>query len=155
MFIANYDKLFDYIRSIAEAVKPLLFQDNLRQISVIICSKVDKIALEKITLRLSSLNPKIVEAFRSKSEAIGPIDKVSLESIIRSFLIKLSTADTYFKPLPNSKRMILISLLVYLLLSKIDITFYVIIETHDELNPSVRDSMQNDLKTVYICHHID
>lgn len=102
MFITNYDKLFDYTRSIAEAVKPLLFQDNLRQISVIICTKIDKIALEKITLRLSSLNPKIIEAFRSKSESIGPIDKVSLESIIRSFLIKLSTADTYFKPLPNS-----------------------------------------------------
>lgn len=102
--MTNYEKLFDYIKSVAEGVKPLLFQDNLRQISVTICTKRDRIALEKMTLRLSSLNPMIVNAFKSKMEQIDPIEKASLESIMRSFLIKLSTADTYFKPLPEGKR---------------------------------------------------
>lgn len=54
-----------------------------------------------MTLRLSSLNPMIVSAFQSKLDKIDPIEKASLESIMRSFLIKLSTADTYFKPLPQ------------------------------------------------------
>ena len=91
------------MKSISEAIKPLLFQDNLKQISVTICTKEEKIALEKLSLRLLSLNPLIVESFKSKSEQIEPIEKAALESIMRSFLIKLSTADTYFKPLPNSK----------------------------------------------------
>ena len=103
MFITNYEKLFDYVKSVAEGVKPLLFQDNLRQLSVTICTKGDRIALEKMSLKLSSLNPMIVNAFKSKIEQIDPIEKASLESIMRSFLIKLSTADTYFKPLPQSK----------------------------------------------------
>ena len=101
MFISNFDKLHDYIKSVAEAVKPLLFKDNLRQLSVTICTKSERIALEKLTIRLSSLNQSIIDAFNSKHEQVDPIDKVSLESILRSFLIKLSTADTYFKPLPQ------------------------------------------------------
>ena len=48
MFITNYEKLFDYIKSVAEGVKPLLFQDNLRQISVNL-HKGDRIALEKLS----------------------------------------------------------------------------------------------------------
>lgn len=91
------------MKSISEAIKPLLFRDNLKQISVTICTKDEKIALEKMTLKLSSLNPSIVESFKSKAEQIEPIEKASLESIMRSFLIKLSTSDTYFKPLPDSK----------------------------------------------------
>lgn len=103
MFITNYDKLNDYIRSIAESVQPILFQDNLRQLSVVICTKNERIALEKMSLKMSSLNPIIVESFKSKTERIEPIEKASLERIMRSFLIKLSTSDTYFKPLPQGK----------------------------------------------------
>ena len=103
VFITNYDKLFDYIKTISESVKPLLFQDNLRQFSLVICTKSDKIALEKISLKLSNLNTALVDAFKSKSEEIDPIEKSSLESILRSFLIKLTTADAYFRPLPDSK----------------------------------------------------
>lgn len=79
----------------------------------------------------------------SKAEQIEPIEKASLESIMRSFLIKLSTADTYFKPLPGSK--ILRSQDAFIFL---DVTFYVIIDTNEELNPHVRELMQNDLNTV-------
>ena len=143
MFITNFEKLFDYIKSIAEGVKPLLFQDNLKQLSVTICTKKDRIALEKMSLRLSSLNPMILNAFRTKMEQIDPIEKASLESIMRSFLIKLSTADTYFKPLPQGKRVFFMQYSNIL-----DITFYVIIETKDELNPLAREMMQNDLNTV-------
>lgn len=134
------------MKSISEAIKPLLFQDNLKQISVTICTK-EKIALEKLSLRLSSLNPSIVASFKSKSEQIEGIEKAALESIMRSFLIKLSTADTYFKPLPNSKRLKIVFDLrpsVFFL----DVTFYVIIETNEELNPLDRELMQNDLNTV-------
>ena len=113
MFITNFEKLFDYIKSIAEGVKPLLFQDNLKQLSVTICTKKDRIALEKMSLRLSSLNPMILNAFRTKMEQIDPIEKASLESIMRSFLIKLSTADTYFKPLPQGKRVFLCNILIF------------------------------------------
>lgn len=88
--------------AIIEALKPLLFKDNLRQMSVIIATK-ERIALEKMTIKLSSLNSNIAEAFRSKSDRIDPIDRASLESIVRSFIIKLSTADSYFKPLPEGK----------------------------------------------------
>lgn len=77
-------------------------------------------------------------------EQIDPIEKASLESIMRSFLIKLSTADTYFKPLPQGKKEADMTCLP----SFIEITFYVIIETEDELNPLSREMMQNDLKTV-------
>lgn len=134
------------MKSISEAIKPLLFKDNLRQISVTICTK-EKIALEKLTLRLSSLNPSIVESFKSKSEQIDPIEKAGLESIMRSFLIKLSTADAYFKPLPNSKLLIVLNMnMKYLGL--LDVTFYVIIETSEDLNPLDRELMQNDLNTV-------
>jgi uncharacterized protein YaaR (DUF327 family) len=31
----------------------------------------------------------------------------------------------------------------------VDVTFYVIIETNDELNPLAREMMQNDMNTVY------
>ena len=101
--MTNYDKLNDYIKSIGESVQPILFHDNLRQLSVIICTKNDRIALEKMTLKLSSLNPTIVEAFKSRLEHIEPIEKASLEKIMRSFLVKLSTSDTYFKPLPQGE----------------------------------------------------
>lgn len=86
-------------------------------------------------------------SFKSKSEQIEGIEKAALESIMRSFLIKLSTADTYFKPLPNSKRSKIVLDLrpsVFFL----DVTFYVIIETNEELNPLDRELMQNDLNTV-------
>ena len=59
--------------------------------------------MESFCICFSGLSESLKEAFRSKHEEIEPIDKASLESILRSFLLKLSAADSFFKPLPESK----------------------------------------------------
>lgn len=83
-----------------DTIKPLFFQDIFRKISIVVCTK-EKVPLERFCICFSGLSENIKKAFRSKTEGIDPIDKASLESILRSFLLKLSTADSFFKPLPN------------------------------------------------------
>ncbi len=90
-----------YLSTLVDTIKPLFFQDQLRKIILVVCTKERK-PLESFCICFSGLSEAIKEVFTSKQEEIEPIDKASLESILRSFLLKISTSDSYFKPLPDS-----------------------------------------------------
>jgi hypothetical protein len=103
--MSEYAQLNSYISILVDTIKPLFFQDSLRQISIVVCTK-EKKPLESFCICFSGLSEGIKEAFKSRREELEPIDKASLESILRSFLLKLSTADSFFKPLPESESLI-------------------------------------------------
>ena len=137
--MSEYAQLNNYISTVVDTIKPLFFQDTLRRISIVICTKERK-PLESFCICFSGLSDSIKEAFKSKQEEIEPIDKASLESILRSFLLKLSTADSFFKPLPESKTFDY----EYYHVTLIDVTFYVNISTIEDLSGHAQSRMQGD-----------
>jgi hypothetical protein len=143
VFWSGFDRLSAYIHTLVDTTKPLFFQGLLRRLSVVICTR-ENMALESFSISFSAFDPKIASAMEANSNDIDPIDRASLEGVLRCFLLKLSTADSYFRPLPNGTP----GGLYCLEMTAVDCTFYVMISTESELSTPAQHCVQGDQNAV-------
>ena len=114
-FKCTHPTVCDYIRRILDAMRPLLAKGHINKIVICPCkATIDHTPLESFTFALKGTTHQSETDLLNSKHTMG-IPRDTITQFLRSFLLKLSVAESLLQPIPPG----------------LDITFYVMLQLSD------------------------
>ena len=110
---ARHPQLTGYIRTVIEAIRPLYLKGLIDKLCLVIClADPKRTPIEQYVLTCKILN---------SADGVN-VTRTSLETILRSFLLKINVSDALFRPKDGDRQ---------------ETSFYLLVHTNDDINDPV------------------
>ena len=128
VFKARHPALVQYIKNILESVKPLFTKSLVDKLCLVICKDYK----ERQPLEQYSFSLKLFKDYQ-------PCTRASLETFLRSFLLKINIADSSFEPIPVESEG-----------KPTPVSFYILVHTSGDLDSQAQRSLQAELENPWV-----